>query len=545
VYTINTSIHRKRKEADAMKRIEHEPVEMPPKTTRKHGPGDTVYIYETLRAYRNDKGKPTSDEAAIGKLASDGIRLIPNARYFELHPRQNPPPPRASSAVSFGAAAAMMRLADDIGVLKLLAKSLPALDGLVALAAVYMVLEGNVMYHIEDHCADSWVAPGATLDSGRASELFSAITFAQRMDFAKRWVAHISEQDYIAYDVTSLSTYSGGIEDAEWGHNRDGEDLCQINLGMFLGEGTRLPVHYCTYQGSVLDKVHLAPMMREAKAVGIGSVRFVFDRGFVSAANIDSVASEHLSFITALPTSLLVYKSLITAAAPVIHSSRNQLEGQGLYALSMPCRIGTTELCAHVFFSCAKAADEEAILYARVSKMEGELGKLAASKRLPRRYGDYFDIDSTTADVAFRRDFDKIDAKLVHKGYFVLATNDDRLDAAGCLEDYRAKDIIEKAFSGMKNHIDFKRMRTHGTATTDGKLFCGFIALILRSALAARLSASKDTRKMPVTVALRELKKLKRITYSDGTVSHTAITRTQSMVLKAIGIEPDDLLAMP
>jgi hypothetical protein len=532
-------------EMTAMKRMGYEPVEMPPKTTRKHGTGNTIYIYETLRAYRNDKGRPTSDEAAIGKLAPDGIRLIPNARYFELHPKPDMAHSRASAAVSFGAAAAMMRLAGDIGVLGLLAESLPALDKQVALAAVYMVLEGNVMCHIEDYCADSWTVPGISLDSGRTSELFSAITFAQRMDFAKRWVAHISEQDYIAYDVTSLSTYCGGIEDAEWGHNRDGEDLCQINLGMFLGESTRLPVHYCTYQGSILDKAHLAFMMREAKALGIGCVRFVFDRGFVSAANIDSVASEHLSFITALPTSLLVYKGLITDAAPVIHSSRNQLEDQNLYALSAPCKIGSTALYAHIFFSPSKAADEEVILYAKISQMGGELGKLAKSKKLARRYRDYFDIDSAAADMVFRRDFDKIDAKLAHKGYFVLVTNDDRLDASGCLETYRAKDIIEKAFSGMKNHIDFKRMRTHGTATTDGKLFCGFIALILRSAFAARLSAFKDTKKMPVTAALRELKKLRRITYCDGSVSHTVITRTQSMILKACDIRPDELLAMP
>ena len=69
-----------------MRRSGFPAVEMPEKVTRKKGANGTVYIYKTLRAYRNDKGKPTSDEAAIGKLAADGVSLIPNVRYFQLHP---------------------------------------------------------------------------------------------------------------------------------------------------------------------------------------------------------------------------------------------------------------------------------------------------------------------------------------------------------------------------------------------------------------------------------------------------------------------------
>jgi len=67
-----------------MKRANLPTVSMPAKTTRKKGPGNSVYIYLTTRAYRNAAGKPTSDEAMIGKLAPDGLSLIPNQRYFEF-----------------------------------------------------------------------------------------------------------------------------------------------------------------------------------------------------------------------------------------------------------------------------------------------------------------------------------------------------------------------------------------------------------------------------------------------------------------------------
>jgi len=527
-----------------MKRPESPAVAMPAKTTRKTGANGTVYIYQTTRAYRNAKGQPTSDEVAIGKLAADGVSLIPNARYLGMHPAFAADPREVATSRSFGATAALFALGERTGAFALLKDVFNSSYPSIALAATYMVLEGNVMCHIGHFCEEAWVPYGVCLDSARTSELFSAIGFGERKAFSEAWAAHVKDGGYIAYDVTSLSTYSGGIEDAEWGHNRDGEDLAQINLGMFMGEQTRLPVHYTTYQGSVLDKSHFAAMMAEAAALGIGPVRFVFDRGFVTAGNIAAVDGAHLSFITALSSNFKEYKRLVASAAGTLHSTPNKMEAEGLYATVLPAKIDSTTLYAHVFYSPLKAADEEAVLWAKVARLEGELSKMSKPRGLPRRYTDLFKVEGQGQEVTFERDAGKIDAKLAQLGFFVLVTNDAALDSASILATYRGKDMIEKAFSGMKNHIDFKRMRTHGTPTTNGKLFCGFVALILRSAMAGCLANSKTTKKMPVTEALRELSKLKRIVYAGGSVAHTVVTKAQGEILKALGIAPEELLAM-
>lgn len=78
--------------------------------------------------------------------------------------------------------------------------------------------------------------------------------------------------DYIAYDVTSISTYSNGIVEAEYGYNRDHEDLKQINIGMFTATKSRLPVYYENYNGSLTDKSELCCILENAKEVGIDSV---------------------------------------------------------------------------------------------------------------------------------------------------------------------------------------------------------------------------------------------------------------------------------
>lgn len=61
----------------------------------------------------------------------------------------------------------------------------------------------------------------------------------------------IFNQDEILY-TKSIQDF-GNYEDLEWGYNRDKEKLPQINLGMYFGETSRLPVYYCTYPGSILD----------------------------------------------------------------------------------------------------------------------------------------------------------------------------------------------------------------------------------------------------------------------------------------------------
>jgi len=46
------------------------------------------------------------------------------------------------------------------------------------------------------------------------------------------------------FDITSLSSYSKGLELLEWGYNRDGEHLRQINFAVVIGRPSGLPIGY-------------------------------------------------------------------------------------------------------------------------------------------------------------------------------------------------------------------------------------------------------------------------------------------------------------
>ncbi len=67
----------------------------------------------------------------------------------------------------------------------------------------------------------------------------------ERRQFTRKWIARYGHSSQAAvFDITSLSSYSELSDFVEWGYNRDGENLPQINLGMIWTDknNNKLPV---------------------------------------------------------------------------------------------------------------------------------------------------------------------------------------------------------------------------------------------------------------------------------------------------------------
>jgi transposase len=142
---------------------------------------------------------------------------------------------------------------------------------------------------------------------------------------------------------------------------------------------------------------------------------------------------------------------------------------------------------------------------------------------------------------AYSRNYTAIDEATKNYGYLCLITNFD-IKSCEALEIYRRKDTIEKGFDDIKNHIDMKRLKTHLTATTNGKMFCAFIALIIICALTNFLRNSKEL-KLSKHEALAELGKIRLVTTNDGKRLINPLTKTQRLILEACGLASSDLLS--
>ncbi|MCL1908368.1 MAG: transposase [Holophagaceae bacterium] len=525
--------------------------------------GKYTYLYESVSYWDRLKKRPDNHKTRIGKIdlvtgepvyAQEYLdRLASSGKSVEglgVWGKGNPAGGtvgRAAAPIrvaSCGVAFLLTHLAGAVGLRAALEKCFPDRYAQMLAAAFYILCEGNVMMYMEDWFDEADVPFAEPMDGQQCSRLFASIEYDERMRFFKEWVRLRSEQEYIAYDVTSVSTASSGIDIAEWGYNRDGEGLPQVNLGMFYGSESHLPVYYNLYGGSITDKSHLPFMMEGASKLGIRKVRFVLDRGFVTEGNLKHMGQKGHKFVTAFPHCLLEAKRLIDGHKSSIRKAANRIDEFGVYGRPVEIELYGSRLNAHIYFDTEKQAMDEKELYAHIGRLESELKRMGKAKRATKRHTDYFMVEEEKAGrLAFRQDDNKIDDRLGRAGFFILLTNDGGLSSGEVLGIYRRRDAIEKNFDQLKNGLDFRRLRTHANKTTDGKVFVGFLSLALRSHMMKKLKECKTLKRLTLEKIMLELKKIKSVTYDDSSRAIMPLTKLQREILEAMGSSETELRA--
>lgn len=113
--------------------------------------------------------------------------------------------------------------------------------------------------------------------------------------------------------------------------------------------------------------------------------------------------------------------------------------------------------------------------------------------------------------------------------YFLLAETDFTKTTAEILGIYRRRDVVEKCFDDLKNETDMKRLHTHTDEATAGKLFCAFIALIVRSYLENCLSDYARQHGFTMKRILLELDKLKCTVFPNGRSPRLIVPPTKTL----------------
>jgi transposase len=512
------------------------------------------YVYKVLRTFRNEKGQPTNTRQLIGKLDPETGMLIPNDNYYihfgnmveDVLPFTEPLPPvekipSVDSVHSIGAAFLIRCLLTDLGVVDILIDSCgkEKADAILT-AAIYMVCKGNVFEHVADWCETSTLYE-TPLTSQKSSALFASITHEDRMFFFRLWIEIQKCLKYIAYDVTSFSSYAKEIAESEWGYNRDGDKLPQINLGCYTCEESGIPLFYVTYSGSIVDKSHLPYMMAYNDDLGIKDICFAMDMGFCTTPNLKFMHSSNYCYITAADPRHKTPKAAIGEVRDGIVSMRNHIEDD-TYGHSVHGTFYGVKTTIHVYYNPDKAKRQHQELYRTVESQEENLRQLQKlTQKQVKKYSAFFDIEKNKdGTFTFSRNYDKIDIASRNHGFFCLLSNTS-LSSSEVLALYRRKDVIEKGFDDLKNHTDQKRMHTHTSATTDGKMFCAFIALTPISVMNEMIRSTKIKGIRSKGAILSEMDKIKVVTLKGGTKLMNPVTKKQRLILKSFGINEERL----
>lgn len=468
-----------------------------------------TYVYYVTATYRNEKGQPTCDRSSIGRLDEETGKLIPNRNYYEIYLKK-PETPK-NGVFEYGVYDVFSRICSRLGIKKLLKRYFPENYTEMLTAAQYMLSEGNVMYYISDYTETHTTELNGIMSDEKCSKMFSSLRREDMLLFFREWMKNRKKDEYVAYDVTSVSSYSKNISELEWGYNRDKERLPQINMGMYYGEESKLPLYYRTYPGSISDKAHLKYMIEDNEFINGKKMRFVIDRGFYSADNLKYLTEKGYRFVIALPGSLKYCTELIKKHGEEIKNRSEYRLGQGLpYGKKYEINALGFRMNVHMFYDNEKALKEINSLYALIDSQENDLRSMEEPPDRKLHYDKYFLINrSADGKLSFIRNNKAIDEQLSLCGYFLIAETDFTKSSEEILGIYRRRDVIEKSFDNLKNELDMKRLRTQSSETMQGKLFVSFISLIVRSYMLNCLTDHMLKNSFTLKKILLELDKIK------------------------------------
>lgn len=488
----------------------------------------TIYIYESKGYWDKEKKQSRHKRIYLGKLDEETGEIIP-AKQTDT--------PKFSR--TYGNFYLFNNLAEKTGLSEILKTVFLDKSNEILTCAFYELVEKKAWYLLEEWSEETINFCEKNLTSQKISDLLKSISDESKMAFFTNWGQIRTEQECIAFDITSISSYSNLIEIVENGYNRDGEDLSQINLGMLFGETSLLPIFYTVYPGSIKDVKTISNMLKLAEFLKLSKMKFVLDKGFFSTNNIDEILTDknNYQFTVSVPFSTSFAKEAISLVKDEINSPNNTImvNSDIIQAVTKNEKWKNKKLYVHTYFNRKKYAIEESEFLKKILQWEQELKTENILMSNENNYKKYFITKKTQKGTNVKRKEEAILETLKNKGFLVILSNNIKT-AQEALSVYRNKDAVEKAFDNMKNELDLDRLRIHSEKSMNGRIFIAFIALIIQSQI-HRVMKEKDLYKnYTVEKLLSELKKIKKFELSSGKTMLSEISKKQRDIFKAFEI---------
>jgi len=403
--------------------------------------------------------------------------------------------------------------------------------------ASYLTVCDEPLMYCEDWLDDNEWFDAGTMSSQRISDLLASFGEHERNQFYRAWYEHIREREYIALDITSISSYSLGRDECEYGYNRDAEDLPQTNLCMLLGEKSGLPVYQTTYSGSLGDVSTLDCTTAQLRGLlGEFSGTFVMDRGLFSKKNVGLLLDRRYSFLVSVPLNNKFAIQLIDELRAGIDSIDNTITTSHapIRGVHREIVFGEADLHAYVYFDPARAMSARNDLFDHVIKLKSAAICGRDRKEHKRDIDRYLVVENAASGRSVSVRDDVVSRTLRTSGWFVLLGSS-ALSTQHALEVYRLKDVVEKGFWKCKNSLGLDRMRVHTDERAANKVFIAFIALIISCHIGNTIKNSHCCNRMTPRRMFRTLAKLKSA-HVGGQRILRPLTKQQKDIFKAFGV---------
>jgi transposase len=497
------------------------------------------YLYEITPYYDKEKKQIRQKSKYLGKNFN-GVPV--KVRSIDQTPKK---------ALSDGEFIPLLNIISDLDLEKTLSSVLPNKDVWpVLIMAMNYVTRPKALTHIQSWYEGTILSeshPDLALSSQSLSRMLSRIgEGTANLEFSNKFIKQKATSNTLIYDITSLSSYSQNIGLLEYGYNRDGLDLPQVNLSLIIDKDQGIPVMYDIYPGSIVDVTTLKNTIIKINSQGISNYALIMDRGFFSTNNILELVSSDLSFIIPPASTLKSVKEAIS----IIHNSiddpqyLNIYQKEPLFVMPVNIEVGEINLDGYAYYDQKREQQERNTFYKRLYDLVERLKKVNLKPWM--NPGEIFRetakkdarfIEWNAVDGKFELSIKKnaVSQAINKMGKFILLYRGN-YSWDECLSLYRSKDVVEKGFDILKNDIDLMPMNIRSDNSLRGYLFIAFLDLILRMRLMRLMADAKLHKRYSVEGLLTEIEKIKVIILPDGQKITTEVTKKQREILDALNI---------
>lgn len=472
-------------------------------TNKKTG---ITYAYESISYWDKKKQQSRANRKCIGRVDPETQKIIPTRKRklpaVLVKTKQGPVPITYTARNFYGATYLFDRIGVETGVTEDLKICFPENYRKILSIAYYLIMEDrNPLSRFPRWAALHRHPHGSVISSQRSSELFASITEEARQRFFRFQGKRRVDREYLAYDSTSVSSYSKCLRQVRYGKNKDHEHLAQINMSLLFGQQSRLPFYYRKLAGNIPDVKTLKKLLADMNTLGYKNIKVVLDRGFFSAANINGLYKNHMKFLIAGKLSLKLVKTHLDTVRDKMRIWTHYSQTHQLYAYSLPIAWNYVQdrpykgdtikakrrMYLHLYYSPERALEDEKAFNNRMTTWQEELESGQRHPDHEKQYARYFEVKSTPVrgTKVIAKEGALADAKRNY-GYFVLLSNEVK-EAWKALEIYRNRDLVEKAFENLKDRLNLRRMAVSSEQSLNGKLFVQFVALIFLSFITKKM----------------------------------------------------------
>ena len=468
----------------------------------KNKSNGTTYVYESENYWDREKKQSRSRRVCVGKLDDTG-NFVPSARFSKpvpesvaVTPKRGPVSAVHTRRLYYGATYLLDQIGLKLGIIADLKECFPDSYRQILSVVYYLILEDNASMMRFEKWGETHRHPyGENIPSQRSSDLFQSITDEARNKFFMLQGKRRLDREYLAYDISTISSYSQCLKQVVYGKNKEHDCLPQLNLALVFGQESNLPFYYRKLSGNIPDVVTLKTLLADLAVLGFSKLSLVLDRGFYSKPNINALFRDHMKFILAASTSLKLIRRELDKAKDELDSYANYNENHHIYAMTVtsewdyiqerPYKGDVLEekrrIYIHLYFNAEKAAADRTLLEDKITALRHEL---LDEKRVPEhetQYRKYFiEKETPVRGRSVTVNEDAVRMARTYYGYFALISNA-KMDAITALETYRNRDLVEKAFGNLKERLNLRRTLVSSETSLSGKLFVEFVALIYLS----------------------------------------------------------------